>query len=438
MASFERALELDPQIAGIPYQEGLDRARAGEFADAEGWLWIARMFRPEHVQTLSCLGDVLRSLGRAEEALPLLEQAVALAPASWEVHSDLALVLRDLGRLEDAASAAEMAVRLHGLDAPLATNLASIYKSQGRFDEALVLLNHALRLQPDFQAAHVNRAHLLLLQGQFEEGWQEYDWRPQKKLSRKLRDQPLIGKTVLIHQEQGLGDLIQFVRYAAPLNNKGARVIVSCDEKLTPLIRLARGVADAVSWSDPAPAFDFEVNIMSLPGMFGADNIEVPYFNAKWSTQLRNDHRLKVGLVWSGNPANPVNRTRSMRLEQLGPVLSNPKVGFYSLQLGPQRAELGSFPITDLQSDCSGILDVAAAMANLDLVISTDTMPAHLAGALGRPVWILLSHVPDWRWMLEREDSPWYPTARLFRQPRTGDWDGVVKQVDEALRRYVQ
>jgi hypothetical protein len=442
IASFERALQLDASISGLPYEEGLRHAQDGEYAGAEGWLWIAHLFRPGHVPTLTCLGEVLRSLGRAAEALPLLHQAVALAPESWEAHSDLALVLRDLDRLEDAALAAETAVRLHGLDAPLASNLASIRKSQGRFDEALALLNHALGLQPDFQAAHVNLGHLLLLHGRLEEGWREYDWRPQKRLSpdRQLRGQPIAGKTILIHQEQGLGDLIQFVRYAAPLSKAGARVIVSCDEKMIPLMRCARGVADAVSWTCPAPAFDFEVNIMSLPRMFSADDIEIPYLKVdqalltKWSERLRAERRLKVGLVWSGNPANPVNRTRSMPLAQLGPILRDPHVAFYSLQLGPQREELAALPITDLQTECSDILDAAAAMANLDLLISTDTMPVHLAGALGRPVWVLLSQIPDWRWMIERDDSPWYPTARLFRQRSQGDWNGIVKQLEEALK----
>lgn len=448
VASFERALEMDPQIASLPYEEGLLRAQCGDFTDAEGWLWIAHLFRPEHVPTLNCLGDVLRRLCRVEEALPLLERAVSLAPESWEAHSDLSLALRDLDRLEDAADEIDTAVRLRGLNASLASNLASIRKGQGRLEEALRLVDEALRLQPELQAAHVNRAHILLLQGRFEEGWREYERRPQKLLpqDRVLRDRRLNGKSVLIHQEQGLGDLIQFVRYADRLLEAGARVTVSCDEKLIPLIQSARGVADAVSWTGPGPALapDYEVNIMSLPCLLGECRVDLPYFEidrrlvAKWRERLGKDKRLRVGIVWGGNPANPVERTRGIPLKQWEPILSDPNVAFYSLQLGAQRAELSALPrelqVADLQEESSGILDVAAAMINLDLVITTDTMPAHLAGALGTPVWVLLSFAPDWRWMLEREDSPWYPSARLFRQASRGDWEPVIRRVVEALK----
>jgi Flp pilus assembly protein TadD len=359
---FEAALELDPRVAELPYQEGLERARAGEIQDAEGWLWIAHLFRPEHAPTLSCLGDVLRRLGRVEEALPLLEQGAALAPESWEAQSDFGLALCEVDRVPEAAGAIERAVRLHGMDARLASNLAMVRRCEGRVEEALVLLDEAIAQQPDFAAAHVNRAHLLLLLGRFEEGWKEYEWRPQKRLSaeRRLGKHDWAGKTVLLHQEQGAGDLIQFARYAAVLAQAGAEVTVSCDERFIPLMRCVKGVSDALSWNGQLPALDLEANVMSLPGILKMDfaALPVPYVELDpervmaWKQRLGGERRLRVGLVWGGNPANPVERRRRISLAELGPVLRNPDVSFYSLQQGPQRADLaGAETVVDLAGE---------------------------------------------------------------------------------------
>ena len=442
LAKFEKAIELDDKILDQPFQDGLERVRAGEFADAEGWLWIAHLFRPEHAPTLSCLGDVLRRLGRVDEALPLLERGTALTPEAWEAHSDLALALCDLDRLPEAAAAIGRAVSLHGWNARLAVNLAGIRRCEGRVDEALRLTEEALKIEPDMPAAHVNRAHLLLLQGRFEEGWREYEWRPKKRLpaERRLADHEWTGKTVLLHQEQGAGDLIQFIRYAALLDD--ASVTVSCDDRFIPLMRCTRGVKDAISWNGPAPPSDLEASVMSLPAILNADfrALPVPYITPepRQIEALGNEPRMRVGLVWGGNPANPVERRRGIPLARLAPILANPDVAFYSLQQGPQKAQLAGVPnVVDL-SVCGDVMETAAAMMNLDLLISTDTMPAHLAGALGRPVWLLLHYMADWRWMLDREDSAWYPGMRLFRQMRPGDWDGVVERVARELSRQVQ
>ncbi len=434
VAWFEEALSADPAIAERPYREGVERARAREFADAEGWLWLAHLFRPEHAPTLSCLGDVLRQLGRVEEALPLLEEGAVLAPESWEAHSDLGLALCELDRLPEAGAALERALELRGLDARLLVNLATVRKGEGRLDEALRLLEEAVRMNPEMAAAHINRAHLLLLAGRYEEGWREYEWRPQKSLpaGRRLAGEVWAGKTVLLHhQEQGAGDLIQFIRYATLLER--AVVTVSCDERFIPLIRGARGVADAVSWNGPLPDLDLEANVLSLPWILGKHfkNIDVPYLEVDpeqvraWKDRLSGETRMRVGLVWGGNPANPVERRRGIPLTRMSAILRRDDVAFYSLQQGPQRADLaGIAGVADLAADCEHVTEAAAAIMNLDLIISTDTMPAHLAGALGRPVWVLLHYMADWRWMRDREDSPWYPGMRLFRQRQAGDWEG--------------
>jgi Flp pilus assembly protein TadD len=440
---FEQALRLDPAIADLPYREGVARAHAGNVRDAEGWLWLAHLFRPEHAPTLSCLGDVLRRLGRIEEALPLLEEAVTLSPESWEAHSDLGLAFCDLDRLDEARNEIECAIRLHGIDARLIVNLATVRKFEGWIDDALRLTGEAIRLQPELAAAHVNRAHLLLLTGRYAEGWEEYEWRPQKSLpaGRKLPGNGWSGRTVLLHQEQGAGDLIQFIRYASLL--EGAQVTVSCDERFIPLIRGVHGVAHAVSWNAPSPSLDLEANVMSLPHILNADfqKIQVPYLRVDperveaWRRRLGGESRRRIGLVWGGNPANPVERRRRVGLARLLPLLDIPNLAFYSLQQGPQRAELGGIQnIIDLAPETVSPVETAAAMMNLDLIITVDSMPAHLAGALGRPVWVLLHFMADWRWLLDREDSPWYPQTRLFRQQRPGEWEPVIERLAQALQ----
>jgi hypothetical protein len=252
-----------------------------------------------------------------------------------------------------------------------------------------------------------------------------------------LEHHPWAGKTVLLHQEQGAGDLIQFIRFAEVLH--GAHVTVSCDERFIPAMRSIRGVADAVSWTTPHAAFDLEANVMSLPRILNVDfkTFAAPYLTVDlervnaWRERLSGERRFRVGLVWGGNPANPIERKRGMPLSSLATLIGNPDIAYYSRQQGPQRTELPG--VTDLAPECGAVMEAAAAMMNLDLIVTTDTMPAHLAGALGRPVWVLLHSMADWRWMLGREDCPWYPSMRLFRQPTPGAWESVARSVAEAL-----
>jgi tetratricopeptide (TPR) repeat protein len=455
VACFERARDLDPAVAEVPYQKGIECARDGELGDAESWLGLALAFRPDHALAMLCLGDVLRRQGRVEDALPLLKKAVALVPEYWKAYSDLALALCDADRLLEAASALETASRLHlpdmtGRDATVACNLGAVRRFQGRPHDAIRLLTESTRLAPDFAEAHLNLAFALLVAGRFEEGWHEFEWRPKIALSphRPLEAHlqaglSLEGKTVLLHEEQGLGDLIQFVRYAIPLEQMGARVVIACNEAVHPLIRSARGVADVVPSDDSLSLFDLNTHLLSLPRIFQAIPLQVPYLHADpervaaWEERLASEKRLRVGLVWGGNPGNSYDRRRSIPLARLTPLLRNPEVAFYALQRGPRMEELDQLDpgltVVNLEEECDGIMDTAAAIMGLDLVISADTMPAHLAGALGKPVWLLLPFAPDWRWMLARQDSAWYSGMRLFRQRRPGDWDGVVEQVAKAL-----
>ena len=446
---YTEARRLDPNIAAIPFQTGVEFARAGMLDEAEACLSLALSFRNEHAPALSCLGDVLRRLGRPDEGLPLLEAAVRLAPSSSEAHANLGVAMCDMDRLEEATAALETALRLNPSDAAAMNNLGVAHRQRGQIDEARRILDAAVWLAPDFAEARLNRAMTMLLAGDFKESWFEYEWRPKAELpcEHPLR-LPVAGKTILLHAEQGLGDLIQFVRYAGPLAKMGARVLVECGDAVAPLIRTASGIADVVVQGSTLPEFDENAPLLSLPRLLHPDAatlpVEFPYLRpdgelvAEWRKRFKDESRLRVGFVWGGNPGTSYDRRRSIPLVELGSILGEPGVAAYSLQRGPRMEELATLPaslsIVNLEATCSGIMDTAAAMMCVDLFITADTMPAHLAGALGRTVWILLPFAPDWRWMLGREDSAWYPTARLFRQPQPGDWSSVVRQAGDALR----
>lgn len=452
-ACFRKASELDPAIADLPLRSGLEAAHAGLLEDACALLELALAFRPEHPRTLSCLGDVQRRLGRLPEGVELLTRAARLEPANPEILLDLGIALCQAGRLDDARSALETSCRIAPSDARAWNSLATVLKHQGRLYDALRHLDQALRLAPDFAETHFNRATALLQSGDFRRGWSEYEWRPQTAPVRPLADHfraggSLDAKTVLLRAEQGLGDLIQFVRYAGWLAERGARVLVACPESAVELIGTARGVAGAIP-PGSLPEFDFDANLLSLPGIIhptkGALSCEVPYLfpNRRsveiWSGRIASSERLRIGIAWAGNPAHPNDRWRSLPSPELLPIVRHPAVAAYSLQFNPRSDDLALLlPNIEVIPLPANLMDPAAAVMNLDLIVTVDTMLAHLAGALGKPVWVLLAYVPDWRWMLGRDDTPWYPSMRLFRQTSPGDWPGVVDRVVAALDQLIQ
>jgi len=264
---------------------------------------------------------------------------------------------------------------------------------------------------------------------------------------------PLNGQRVLIHAEQGLGDSIQFIRYAPRIVERGGVVVVECQQALVELFKTARGVSEVVAAGEPLPPFDFHVPMLSQPLVFKTTLETIPgeihYLTADparceiWRQKIGGERsRLRAGLVWGGNPANPGDRTRSIRLEKLLPLLRVEGVDFFSLQKDRGAEQIREVPgaarIIDHTGSLSSFAETAALLVQLDLVISVDTAIVHLAGALGRPVWALLPLAPDWRWLLNRYDSPWYPTLRLFRQPRIADWDSVIVEVREQLEAFVK
>ena len=423
---------------------------------------------PEVWNNRSC---ALRDLGRPQDAVASCDQAIALRPNYAEAWSNRGNALSDLNRPLEAQASYERALSASSTLADAWNNLGLTYVDMNRHADALACYERALALSPDSAETHWNRALCLLQTGELAAGFAEYEWRWQRKRiapSRRefeaplwLGDTPLAGKTILLHAEQGLGDTLQFCRYAALVAAQGARVVLEVQPELTRLLRTLEGVDELVTAGEPLPAFDCHSPLLSLPLALHTTASTIPartpYLSADdaaaahWRTRIAQtapSHALKVGLVWAGGhrPHVPELRKndarRSLTFDRFAPIVETPGVQFFSLQKGDNAARQlstmaerheASRRVIDWTDDLTDFADTAALVDNLDLVISVDTSTAHLAGALNKPVWILNRLDTCWRWMLEREDTPWYPSAHLFRQPSLGDWDTVIASATHAL-----
>ena len=353
-------------------------------------------------------------------------------------------------------------MRLDPRHAEAHSNLGNAYKEQGRFEEAQACYQLALLLHPDSASTQHNRALALLQAGDYEQGWPAYEWRWRRKSAKPRRfSQPrwdgsfLVGKTILLWCEQGLGDTLMFIRYARLIQEQGARVIVECPDFLMPLLTRCAGIDQLVAEGVPLPEFDVQCPLMSLPGLLGTNPATipavVPYLYAEpervevWQHRLANMPSFKVGVIWQGNPRFQWDGFRSAPLRAFAPLGQVEGVQLISLQKGQGREQRGTlggaFDVMELteELDAAGgaFLDTAAIMTQLDLVVTVDTAAAHLAGGLGVPVWVALSAVSDWRWLREREDTGWYPTMRLFRQTQVGDWATVFTRMARQLEKLV-
>ena len=415
--------------------------------------------QPDNPVAQHFLGVIHYQRGKLEEALPLLERAAALQHDEPEFHNNLGLALAAADREADAAAEYRVALSLKPDHAVAWNNLGLALQAANEIAAAIDAFRRALALDPDFTHARWNLALALLLDRQFDEGWREYESRlelPELGKNRHRYDGPRWdgappeGRTILLYPEQGLGDALQFARYASILAARGAHCVIRCPEALTPLLATVPGVARVVRDEEPLPRYDVHAPLLSLPRLVGtkADAIPatVPYITigeaqraAARATLARSSAPRRVGLVWSGNPSHSNDRNRSIALAALLPLLDVPGIAWFSLQQGERAAQIaqtrGAEALTPLPAH-STLSDTAALVAELDLVVTVDTSIAHLAGALARPVWILLPFAPDWRWQLGRDDNPWYPTARLFRQPRARDWPSVVSRVVAELRTW--
>ncbi len=406
------------------------------------------------------LGMALKNSDRLEEAVASHRRAVELAPGDASSHVGLGVALRESGRAGDAVRAYRKAVELNPGHGPAHVNLGIALIDQNDVGSALEVLLRAVEMgaepgsflgPPDHATAQKNLGLSMLMRGDLADGARFYEWRwKTREFKPRGFGQPLwdgagfVGKTLLLHAEQGLGDVIQFARYGAPASRLGGRVVVECQPELFRLLQGLEGIDQLVRKGDELPPFDLHAPVFSLLHLMetGLESVPgpSPYLRAEeddlkaWRERLGNPgSRPRVGLVWAGSPVHRNDRNRSMPLSLLAPLLEGAQADFYSLQVGPAAAQLAELDspgrITDLTSFVSDFADTAAFVECLDLVITVDTAVAHLAGGLGKPVWVLLPFAPDWRWMLERNDSPWYPSMRLFRQPGSGDWAPVIERV---------
>jgi tetratricopeptide (TPR) repeat protein len=416
---------------------------------------------------LATVADILdrahRDQVRAE--LPQLENAARANPQDHQAVLLFAVATMILGEVELAVSALGDLISQAPQNGALAAHYAQALVNVGHYDEALKAFEHALAVSPESDDVHVSYGMALLRLGDFGKGWEHYDHRdPMLRVPQQLKDSRKIpprysggnlgGKTIYLLGEQGIGDTLMMIRYAPLLARRGGRVMVAAQKELADLLRFAAGVWRVVPLGQQTPApIDTYVRLLSLPRIFGTTvwsiPNQVPYLKPdparveRWRRRFAADGAAPtkhVGLLWAGNPQHRSDMRRSMHLQDFSPLSDVKNVIFYALQKGSREEEAQSPPpgmlLINLAPEIKDFSDLAAVIEALDILITVDTAPAHLAGALARPVWTLVPFVPDWRWMLDRPDSPWYPTMRLFRQPKLHDWESVMTQIRDALDQF--
>ncbi len=448
LANIDRAIALRPATAIYHVNRANALLALGDKAAAVAACHEALRHKRNCAEADQVLGHALADQGNTGAAIEAYRAALHHNPNLPGLHNNLGLVLRQAGQLEDAATHLRQALGDEPSDVQAQSNLAGLLKELGRLDEAEALYREALRQRPDEPGLHFNLGLVLLLRGRLDEGWPEYEWRFRAGTARIpdcaqacWQGEPLDGRTLLVRTEQGFGDTIQFCRFV-PLVT-GGHVVLEVQSPLRRLVGGLQGVERIVSAGDTLAAFDLYVPLLSLPHLLGFPPVTVPYLRAEpqliaaWRERLGHNG-FKIGIAWQGNPASQAELGRSCPLEALRPLASLPGVRLISLQkhhgldqLASLAAEL-RIETPQLDAGADAFVDTAAVMACVDLIVTSDTSVAHLAGALGRPVWVALQHVPDWRWQLAREDCPWYPSMRLFRQTRRSDWDGVFARITAA------
>jgi tetratricopeptide (TPR) repeat protein len=453
---YKKAVRLNPINAASHFNLGVIFQNKGNFEEAISSYQKSLELAP-NILTYNNLGSAFQEKGHIEEAIICYRNAIQLDPNYANAYNNLGIALKEKGEFGEAMTCFRKVIELNPQHADAYNNLGSISVFNGNHNESLNHYRKAIQLDPRHAEAHYGLSLTLLSLCRFNEGWTEHEWRWRTKdfsSQRRNYSQPLWdgsainGRTILLHSEQGLGDSIQFIRYAPVISQMGASVIVECPKELKSLIQRVEGVNKVIMQGEWLPDFDIHCPLLSLPLVFHTtlESIpsKLPYIAVdsvlvqKWGNRLRADNsKLKVGLVWAGNPGHKNDRHRSCSLEIFLPLLQLKGTVFFSLQKGEAAKQTRDLPkdilISDYIEEITDFADTAALMENLDLVISVDTAVVHLAGALGKPVWTLLPFNADWRWMLDREDSPWYSTMRLFRQPSLGDWESVIAKVKDEL-----
>jgi tetratricopeptide (TPR) repeat protein len=493
ISCLNRAIELKPDLAESYNSLGNIMLSRDQVTEAIGYFHHTLALKPDFPDAHNNLGTAYRTLGKIDDAVHCFHRALELKPNYAEAHNNLGYAFLTQGKLDEATKSLRRALKLKPDYADAHNNLGNALAAQGRLDEAIVSYLRVLELEPDHADAHFNQSLALLKRGDFAAGWQQYEWRwmtgqlVERKFTQPLWDgQELEGRTVLLHAEQGFGDTFQFVRYAEIVKKQDpdATVVLECQRPLERLLARCKGVDRIVAQGDDLPPFEVHAPLLSLPGIFKT-RVEtipanVPYLFAneelvrKWGERLGDvvgdagkstaDQRFGpgekstagrrpaprdgdqvwsrlVGVNWQGRAGQGEFKRRDIPLEHFVALGEIPGVRLISLQKGADQRDFAKTGIVALGDDwdtaAGPFMDTAAIMKNLDLVITSDTSVPHLAGALGVPVWVALPFVPDWRWLLDRSDSPWHPTMRLFRQKRAGDWSEVFEELARALRQRI-
>ncbi|MFZ1987131.1 MAG: tetratricopeptide repeat protein [Desulfatitalea sp.] len=456
---YAKAYAMDPSLLAACFNLAQRMKANGRLDDATRLYKDAIAKHPDSASAVNNLGNIFRDQQRYDEAVACYRQVIALEPNLAEGHYNLGSTLRLHERFEEALIHLHRAVQLRPDYADAWNNLALTCKNIGYLDRALSCFNRALSINPELAVAHWNRSFVHLLKEDFSAGWIDFEWRfrlPQRTTiypfqleGERWSGQSVPDATLLVHDEQGLGDTLQFVRYLPLVKARCRRVILETRAELVDLLARQGGVDQIIIRSSdgkPAATYDYYVPLMSLPGIFHATAETIPseesYIVAdsrkteRWRAKLPSSH-LKVGLVWSGRPQHTNDRNRSCRLSDLRPLLEIPDVHFVGLQKGAAAEQSADLPVgihfVNLGDDLKDFSDTAGLLAHLDLLIGVDTAVVHLAGAMGKPTWVMIPFIPDWRWGMHREDSRWYPSLRLFRQKRPKDWGGVVERMRRDL-----
>jgi tetratricopeptide (TPR) repeat protein len=465
---YQRAIAAKPDYVDAYNNLGAALQQQGKLEEAIAHYHTILRIQPNHPHAQINLGAILQQQGRFDAAIVRYQKAIQLQPNLPEAHTNLGHALKERGALEEAIACYRTALQLAPNNPEAHRNLGDALQEQGRIEDAIALYDQAIAQFPNHIKLRGSRIRAQLISGNLREGFAEYDqWRLGMASNPRPFAQPtwdgteLQGHSILLYAEtgSGMGDAIQCIRYAPLVAHRGGRVIVECPSPLVRLFQQIEGIEQVIATGEPLPEFTTQASLLSLPHIFGTTLETIPTFRLEpgdvrvnglgkrdiLPSKILSDglpdrpihSTCKIGIVWGGNPEHAHDRDRSCPLQEFLPFLHIPGILFYGLQKGPHREELatvGDVGIQDISDHLHDFADTAAAIAQLDLVITVDTAVAHLAGAMGVPVWILLSFYPDWRWLMHREDSPWYPTARLFRQSHRNAWQGVCLQIAKILQ----
>jgi len=461
LASYDRAIELKPDYAQAYYNRGKTLADLKRLEDALASYDKAIALKPDYAQAWCNRGNLLNDTGRFEEALASYDRAIELKPDYAEAWSNRGTALQYLNRLGEAMANHNKALELNPDYAEAYCNRGSVLNCLRCPEEALTSFNQAIAIKPDFAPAYFNRAMTELGLGDMESGWRDYEWRRKivEMSGNRVFPRPLLtsladarGKTVLVHFEHGFGDTIQYCRYLEPLHQAGAKILLHTQQQLKSLVKTLDAPIVFAELDDPSLSYDYHVPLMSLPLVFKTTLETIPaktaYLSAdealveKWRGRFGTDG-LKIGICWMGDMAHIKGHNgRFFSVDCFEPVSRLPNVRLISLQKGEGEKQLAALPsgmkVEAPGEDWKTFADTAAIMKCLDLVITTDTVIANLAGALGVPTWVAIQYVPDWKWMFDRSDSPWYLSMRLFRQKTDGDWQGVFNDIKDTLMKTLR